>query len=51
MHDTLANRGNISYEPFTDFQRIQLQNKVKAFLEHDQEIEVPILVLSIADLY
>jgi kinesin family protein 6/9 len=37
MHDTLVNRSHVSYEPFTDAQRYELQKQVKAYLEADNE--------------
>lgn len=37
MHDALANRSHVPYEPFTDSQRLELQKKLKYFLEHDDD--------------
>ena len=37
MHDALANRSHVQYEPFTDSQRFELQKKLKYYLEHEEE--------------
>jgi kinesin family protein 6/9 len=41
MHDTLANRSHVQYEPFSDSQRYELQKQVKAYLDaENEELEV-----------
>ncbi|KAJ1555029.1 Kinesin-like protein kif9, partial [Cladochytrium tenue] len=41
MHDALASRSHVPYEPFSDSQRQDLQKIVRAFLrDEEQEIEV-----------
>jgi kinesin family protein 6/9 len=37
MHDTLVNRKNISYEPYTEAQKVELRRQIKSYL--DDEIE------------
>jgi kinesin family protein 6/9 len=37
MHDTLANRGRINYEPYTPEQQYDMQKKAKSFLDGEQE--------------
>ena len=46
MHDQLAGRAHVSYDPLTDGQRAELKVKVRAFLEGDNpasELEAPTL--------
>ena len=41
MHDALANRGHVQYDPYTDEQRYDLNQTVKKFLSGQiEEIEV-----------
>ncbi|KAI9203521.1 P-loop containing nucleoside triphosphate hydrolase protein [Polychytrium aggregatum] len=37
MHDTLASRSHVQYEPFTETQRFELQKTLKSFIEKDDE--------------
>ncbi|KAJ3342187.1 Kinesin-like protein kif9 [Gonapodya sp. JEL0774] len=37
MHDTLANRSHVQYEPLTESQKYELQKQVKNYLDHDNE--------------
>lgn len=41
MHDTLVNRKNISYEPFTEAQKVELRRQIKSYLDDEiEELEV-----------
>lgn len=43
MHDALANRGHIHYEPYTEEQKYELQQTVRRFIAGQiEEIEVKI---------
>lgn len=37
MHDTLANRGRINYDPYTPEQQYEIQKQAQAFLDGEQE--------------
>ncbi|XP_033101480.1 kinesin-like protein KIF9 [Anneissia japonica] len=41
MHDTLANRGQVTYEPLSDSQQLEIKNQVRRYLEGSlDEIDV-----------
>jgi kinesin family protein 6/9 len=41
MHDTLNNRTHIQYEPYSESQRQELQQRIKSYLEDEEdELEV-----------
>ena len=42
MHDSLANRSRISYDPFTDSERQHVTQQMEDFLEHRNDVELPI---------
>ena len=37
MHDTLASRGRVQYDPYTPEQQYEIQKVAEAFLKGDQE--------------
>jgi hypothetical protein len=40
MHDTLTNRSNISYDPFSSTEKEELKRQIMEYVNNDQEIEV-----------
>jgi len=45
MHDTLANRSQVTYDPLSEQQRYEIRQQVRAFLEgKTDDIEVSLFV-------
>jgi len=49
MHDTLANRSQVTYEPLSEQQRYEIRQQVRAYLDgksDDIEVRAPVIALS-----